>query len=85
MAGAASSVAVAAAVWVGSASGAAAQPDSTSAETPIRAKAADALRSFKVPPELCEGAYRTYFEITLAAQIQAETHIPKLYIIEMFV
>jgi mevalonate pyrophosphate decarboxylase len=84
MAGAASSVAVAAAVSVGSASGAAAQPDRTSAETPIRAKAADALRSFKVPPELCEGAYRPYFEMILARQIAAQTHIAKLYIIEMF-
>jgi mevalonate pyrophosphate decarboxylase len=84
MAGAASSVAVAAAVSDGSASGAAAQPDSTSAETPIRAKAADALRSFKVPPELFEGALRTYFRVTIAPEIASETHIPKLYIIEMF-
>jgi hypothetical protein len=84
MAGAASSVAVAATVSVGSASGAAAQPDSTSADTPIRAKAADALCSFKVPPELSEGARRTYFNNTLAPQIVAETDILKLYIIEMF-
>jgi hypothetical protein len=85
MAGAASSVAVATAVSVGSASGAAAQPDRTSAETPIRAKAADALRSFKVPPELSEGADCTYFGNTLAALITAKTHITKLYIIEMFI
>jgi hypothetical protein len=84
MAGAASSVAVAATVSVGSASGAAAQPDSTSADTPIRAKAADALCSFKVPPELSEGARRAYFSNTLAPEIASETHIPKLYIIEMF-
>jgi hypothetical protein len=85
MAGAAASVAVAAAVSVGSASGAAAQPDSTSADTPIRAKAADALRSFKVPPELSEGADCTYFRDMIAPEIVAATYIPKLYIIEMFV
>jgi hypothetical protein len=85
MAGAAASVAVAAAVSVVSASGAAAQPDSTSADTPIRAKAADALRSFKVPPELSEGADCTYFRDIIVPEIVAATYISKLYIIEMFI
>ena len=86
MAGAAASVSVAVAVAVSvvSASGAAAQPDSTSADTPIRAKAADALRSFKVPPELVGAQNGAYFVNILSPEIEIEAQFSKLYPFETF-